>query len=1176
MSNNIFYERKVRPLLTSKQKYTLLGLCFILLWFFYIARLLTHIEPDPKANHNGEHWKQQYESLRQQMRERREQITLLQPPLLSIIVDASDSEESAQGLINTLLLQPKDVLPLSEGVEILIVSQTHSVTNASQYHELAPNLNLKIIGFPVSKESTILNRAARSAAGGYLYFVPSTSCLTDILNMSSPSSAGPKYISSRKSIPSFISSRVWDIMATAQKLKSSGISATGSLLVSASPNDTLIGSGIGGNCEQGFHLKKRGYHPLVYISSSITERGHVVRHGLMIDKKKFESVGGFDPLFDGLPYLQDIDFDLRYEQAQGQFIASQLSLRLDDKLVDRLYPARKREYNAYGPMEDGTTTAKSFTKDKQVLPQPPSESTSLMWDGYCGCTGLNIETIGLLAPLEGQVRVSTVSGPECFCPGFPQSVKETMDRISSKKITSPSFFVSHKPPTNYPKWPYRGNIVIENRPKYVIGRSMTESDPMPDKWLERIESVDEVWVPSTFHFEQFVRAGVPKDKVIVMPEAVDVDLWNPHVTRPLKIEGMDHSKFLFFSVFKWEDRKGWDVLLEAFMKEFKPTENVELWLQTYLYGVSDYLARDVQQVMAVINDFAKSKGLDPRNIHVTTQSLPETDMPSLYKNFDAFVLPTRGEGWGLPIIEAMSMELPVIATNWSGQTEFMREDNSYLIPIDGIEESDVEGQRWAKPSLPHLMQLMRRVSREEKEAKERGKLARQHVVEHFSMQKFISVLGLYRSLRHPDRTVGYKEERCWSRTPHLRVCFWQGNPAGTSGKLKEISETCVLCEAEEPNQKEQKSLTEAHNSTLHWFNAMDSISIPDYLSQLFSFNETPDVPQQIKRKSSNDFGDSQGEEIYDSGNEEPSVKRLKVSNDPILVAPFCMEENILEDFNNPSFPSHEPDYDFLSSIQDLDWDAALATAIAQTSSSSDWMKRYDSLRKAVNAGENPSSEDIKWFETQMQELQNNSLTPERSELLRQAIDMMTFASFERSIREEPSTETTNTTPAFLPIVAPLQEPVTDVKPIINAIQATLPPQTFIQNTSPTILKSAKIATGKMTMKRNQLASWMCTQRQDRKSGELPSYRIQLLDLIDFAWTKHHKKRQANRDQLQDNTDEQIASAEVEILNAANVVTFTGRQKKNHELWILRFHELWAFKKANGHLKVPTHIPDVPG
>jgi len=73
---------------------------------------------------------------------------------------------------------------------------------------------------------------------------------------------------------------------------------------------------------------------------------------------------------------------------------------------------------------------------------------------------------------------------------------------------------------------------------------------------------------------------------------------------------------------------------------------------------------------------------------------------------NAFVLPSRGEGWGIPLMEAMAMELPTIGTNWSGNVEFMNDNNAFLIRVDEMKpaQGDPEagfGQR-AEPSLSHL------------------------------------------------------------------------------------------------------------------------------------------------------------------------------------------------------------------------------------------------------------------------------------------------------------------------------------------------------------------------------------------------------------------------------------------------------------------------------------------
>lgn len=72
------------------------------------------------------------------------------------------------------------------------------------------------------------------------------------------------------------------------------------------------------------------------------------------------------------------------------------------------------------------------------------------------------------------------------------------------------------------------------------------------------------------------------------------------------------------------------------------------------------------------------------------------DLPGLYKAMDTFVLPSHGEvcmsfetklelqqGWGRPHVEALSMGVPVIATNWSGPTAYLTEENGYPLSIEG-------------------------------------------------------------------------------------------------------------------------------------------------------------------------------------------------------------------------------------------------------------------------------------------------------------------------------------------------------------------------------------------------------------------------------------------------------------------------------------------------------------
>lgn len=107
------------------------------------------------------------------------------------------------------------------------------------------------------------------------------------------------------------------------------------------------------------------------------------------------------------------------------------------------------------------------------------------------------------------------------------------------------------------------------------------------------------------------------------------------------------------------------------------------------------------------------------------------DLASLYSAADAFVLPSRGEGWGRPHVEAMSMALPVLATNWSGPVEFLDASVGYPIAIEGLETA-FGALKWARPSAAHLRRLMRRVVERRGEARALGLRARARMVERYS------------------------------------------------------------------------------------------------------------------------------------------------------------------------------------------------------------------------------------------------------------------------------------------------------------------------------------------------------------------------------------------------------------------------------------------------------------
>lgn len=285
---------------------------------------------------------------------------------------------------------------------------------------------------------------------------------------------------------------------------------------------------------------------------------------------------------------------------------------------------------------------------------------------------------------------------------------------------------------------------------FLIGRTMVEGvGALNKEWAERLRGVDEIWVPSA-HSLEVVAGAVPDVPVFVVPEPVITDWFDPEVVRPVDLASLmrapmmaledEKRRFAFLSVFKWEERKAWPTLLEAFLSEFRSEfaggAAPVLYLVTQPFHSDDRFEEHIAEHLLLKNitlPFALSE-LN-RHIRVLKTGLPDGVLRSVYRSVDAFVLASRGEGWGRPHCEAASMGLPVIYTNFSGPTAFLDSEVGYPVDfklVDAPAEGPFAGLRWADPSLPSLQQAMRSVFASPEEATERGRRARERMVEKFS------------------------------------------------------------------------------------------------------------------------------------------------------------------------------------------------------------------------------------------------------------------------------------------------------------------------------------------------------------------------------------------------------------------------------------------------------------
>ena len=195
-----------------------------------------------------------------------------------------------------------------------------------------------------------------------------------------------------------------------------------------------------------------------------------------------------------------------------------------------------------------------------------------------------------------------------------------------------------------------------------------------------LDMYDEIWTTSTFCKQAFDECGIKK-KILVVPGAIDIDEFID--IKPINITSQTKS-FVFMSVFNWNYRKAPEVLIKSYIRAFNKSDDVSLLIVCR----SDKGCNKPHEISRKIDAIIKNEGKGNDTPHIARYSNPlsELDLKRLYKACSVYVQPSRGEGYGLPYIEASLLGLPVISTKWGGQLDFLDEKNSTLVKIDRLDK----------------------------------------------------------------------------------------------------------------------------------------------------------------------------------------------------------------------------------------------------------------------------------------------------------------------------------------------------------------------------------------------------------------------------------------------------------------------------------------------------------
>jgi glycosyltransferase involved in cell wall biosynthesis len=339
---------------------------------------------------------------------------------------------------------------------------------------------------------------------------------------------------------------------------------------------------------------------------------------------------------------------------------------------------------------------------KQPVPLPASHSPiRVMWEGGFFETHslalVNREWAGAVLR-SGQVELSLQNRqlePLKFDPRSDPKLAPLVARAGAPLTGAPAVHIRQAWPPVFDK-PAAGKWVMVQPWEY--GR-------LPQDWVAPMRDlVDEIWAYSGIVKQMYVESGVPGDKIHIVPAGIDPLRFRPGAT-PIVLPSKKSVRFLFVGGTIW--RKGIDLLLEAYRRTFTRKDDVSLVIKD--------MGQDSFYQGQGAGETIKRLQADPQapEIVYATGSLPDDQMASLYTACHCLVHPYRGEGFGLPVAEAMACGLAVIVTQGGSTDDFCDESRALFVPASRrfiTIETPTAGQAWVlEPDIDALGRQMRRV-----------------------------------------------------------------------------------------------------------------------------------------------------------------------------------------------------------------------------------------------------------------------------------------------------------------------------------------------------------------------------------------------------------------------------------------------------------------------------------
>jgi glycosyltransferase involved in cell wall biosynthesis len=276
----------------------------------------------------------------------------------------------------------------------------------------------------------------------------------------------------------------------------------------------------------------------------------------------------------------------------------------------------------------------------------------------------------------------------------------------------------------------------------------------PAAWRPAFDLVGEVWVGSSYVREAIAPASPVPVRLVPIPV-------RPLSARRSRAElDLPHG-FLFVTMFDYNsafERKNPLGTVLAFQSAFPPGSGASLVVKS----INGAKSPDNRDELAIVADAHP-------DIHLRDAYMSGADIDALLGCADCVVSLHRAEGFGIPLARALRSEIPVVATGYGGNLDFMSDENSFLVRHQPaiVPEGTIypPGARWAEPDIEHAAAQLRHVFDHPEEAGSRARLAAASLAERYSPATTGARMALELQRVHLDPTPSVERARAGPALP---------------------------------------------------------------------------------------------------------------------------------------------------------------------------------------------------------------------------------------------------------------------------------------------------------------------------------------------------------------------------------------------------------------------------